>query len=194
MRRATMPTPQPVAALGLRTLVGQRAVFGRRTVLLSASAFGLSALAGCGFKLRGSQDFAFKTIATTFAETSLLGQEFRRTMEFNDGARVLTGAKSLDEAQVVLQITNDVREKTVVGVNSSGGVREFALRVRLKFILRTPQGKELIPETELLLQRDVSFNETAVLSKEAEEGLLYANMQTDVVQQLLRRLAAVKSL
>lgn len=171
-----------------------RAIHKRRALLIGLPALGLAALAGCGFKLRSSQDFAFKTIATTFAEASLLGLEFRRTMEFNDGVRVLTGAQSLDSAQVVLQITNDVREKTVVGVNSSGGVREFALRVRLKFILRTPLGKELIPETELLLQRDVSFNETAVLSKEAEEGLLYANMQTDLVQQLMRRLAAVKSL
>ena len=30
--------------------------------------------------------------------------------------------------------------------------------------------------------------------KEAEEELLYANMQTDLVQQLMRRLASVKSL
>ncbi len=182
MRHNAMQTPQPSAS------------YQRRAVLIGLPVLGLTALGGCGFKLRGSQEFAFRSIATTFAETSLLGLEFRRTMEFNDGVKVLTGAKSLDEAQVVLQITNDVREKTVVGVNSSGGVREFALRVRLKFILRTPQGKELIPETELLLQRDVSFNETAVLSKESEEGLLYANMQTDLVQQLMRRLAAVKSL
>ena len=66
--------------------------------------------------------------------------------------------------------------------------------MRLRFRLRTPQGKELIPETELLQQRDISFNESAVLAKEAEEGLLYRDMQTDIVQQLMRRLAAVKSL
>ncbi|MEO7547956.1 MAG: LPS assembly lipoprotein LptE, partial [Ramlibacter sp.] len=45
-----------------------------------------------------------------------------------------------------------------------------------------------------LQQRDISFSETAVLSKEAEEQLLYRNMQSDIVQQLLRRLAAVKAL
>ena len=80
----------------------------------------------------------------------------------------------------------------MVGVNASGQVREFQLRLRMRFKLRTPQGQELIPETELLLQRDISFNESAVLAKEAEEGLMYRDMQTDIVQQLMRRLAAVR--
>ena len=75
-----------------------------------------------------------------------------------------------------------------------GQVREFQLRIRLKFKVRTPQGKELIAETELLQQRDISFNESAVLAKEQEEALLYRDMQTDLVQQLMRRLAAIKAL
>jgi LPS-assembly lipoprotein len=66
--------------------------------------------------------------------------------------------------------------------------------MRFRFRLRTLAGKELLPETEIALQRDISFNETAVLAKEAEEGLLYRDMQSDIVQQVLRRLAAVKEL
>jgi LPS-assembly lipoprotein len=73
-------------------------------------------------------------------------------------------------------------------------VREFQLRSRIRFKLRTPGGKELIPDTELVQTRDISFNEGAVLAKEAEESLLYRDMQSDLVQQILRRLAAVKSL
>ena len=68
------------------------------------------------------------------------------------------------------------------------------MRVRVHFRLRTPQGKELIPDTELLQQRDISFNESAVLAKEAEERLMYRDMQSDIVQQLVRRLAAVRAL
>jgi LPS-assembly lipoprotein len=73
-------------------------------------------------------------------------------------------------------------------------VREFQLRIRVRFVLRTPQGLTLIAPTDIVQQRDISFNESAVLAKEAEEGLLYRDMQSDIVQQLLRRLAAVKSL
>jgi LPS-assembly lipoprotein len=81
-----------------------------------------------------------------------------------------------------------------VGLNATGQVREFQLRSRVRFRLRTPQGRELIPETELLQQRDISFSEAAALAKEAEEALLYRDMQSDLVQQLMRRLAALKAL
>ena len=80
----------------------------------------------------------------------------------------------------------------MVGVNASGQVREFQLRIRVRLKLSTPQGKELIPEDEILLQRDISYNESAALAKEAEENLLYRDMQSDITQQILRRLAAVK--
>ncbi len=71
-------------------------------------------------------------------------------------------------------------------------MREFQLRIRLKFRVRGAQGQELVVPTELVQQRDISFNESAVLAKEAEEVLLYRDMQSDIVQQLLRRLAAVR--
>jgi LPS-assembly lipoprotein len=52
----------------------------------------------------------------------------------------------------------------------------------------------LIPEVELIQQRDLSFIETAALSKEIEENMMYRDMQIDIVQQMMRRLAAIKSL
>ena len=164
----------------------------RRRVLLLAAPLALSA---CGFKLRGAPDFAFNTIYVNAAANSALGNELKRSIASNGNVRVIDGdATQIDRAQVVLDVLADQREKAVVGLNASGQVREFQLRTRFKFKLRTPQGKELIPETELLQQRDISFNESAVLAKETEENLLYRNMQSDLVQQLMRRLAAVKSL
>lgn len=46
--------------------------------------------------------------------------------------------------------------------------------------------------TKITQQRDITFNESAALAKEAEEILLYRDMQNDIVQQMLRRLAAIK--
>lgn len=146
-------------------------------------------LTGCGFKLRGSYSYAFKTLFSGFADNSTLGNEFRRVLASDGAVAFVTSA---DKAQVVLDVLGEQREKVVVGVTAAGQVREFQLRLRLKFKLRTPSGKDIIPETELLVQRDISFNETAVLAKENEEALLYRDMQSDIVQQLLRRLAAVK--
>jgi LPS-assembly lipoprotein len=159
----------------------------RRTLLAAAATL---ALASCGFELRQAPDFAFKTIYIGSAATSTLGNELKRSIASGGAVTVVP----LAGAQVALDVLTEQREKVVVALNSSGQVREFQLRIRFKFKLRTPGGKELIPETELLQQRDISFNETVVLSKEAEENLLYRDMQTDIVQQLMRRLAAVKTL
>ena len=148
------------------------------------------ALAGCGFQLRKAPDFVFTTIFIGSAESSTLGNELKRSIASGGGVTVLP----LNQAQVLLDVLVDQRAKVVVGLNASGQVREFQLRIRFRFRLRTAAGKELIPDTELLQQRDISFNESAVLSKEAEENLLYRDMQTDIVQQLMRRLAAVKTL
>ena len=158
----------------------------RRTLLAAAAPLALGA---CGFELRKAPDFVFKTIQVGSAENSTLGNELKRSIG-SGGVTVVP----LDRAEVVLDVLTDQREKVVVGLNASGQVREFQLRIRFKFKLRTPAGKELIPDTELLQQRDISFNESAVLSKEAEENLLYRDMQTDIVQQLMRRLAAVKAI
>jgi LPS-assembly lipoprotein len=150
-------------------------------------------LAGCGFQLRQAPHFAFTSISITGAPGSALGSELRRTIASGGNVSVVDAARS-GGAQVVLELLGDQREKVVVGLNASGQVREFQLRTRVKFKLHTPQGKELIPETELLQERDISYNESAALAKEAEEGLLYRDMQTDIVQQLMRRLAAVKTI
>lgn len=171
---------------------GQRAT--RRFVVRLAGAAALSTLTGCGFKLRGAQSFAFKTVFMSGVDTSPLLTELRRAMESGGEVLVVTDGKLLDTAQVVLEVVSEQREKTVVGVTSSGQVREFQLRLRFKFKMRSKAGKELIAETEILQLRDISFTESAALSKEAEEALLYRNMQSDIVQQIQRRLAAVKTL
>jgi LPS-assembly lipoprotein len=167
----------------------------RRLILHgAAAATALVQLTGCGFKLRGAQAYTFKSIYLNGPEASLLLGELRRGMESGGDVKVITDNKQLDAAQVILDVITDQREKTVVGQTASGQVREFQLRLRFKFKLRGKDGKELIPETEILQQRDISFNESAVLSKEAEEALLYRNMQSDIVQQVMRRLSSVRSL
>ena len=178
----------PALDLCLEHLPRRRQVLGR---LAAASALALNA---CGFKLRQAPDLAFTSIHVGVAEGSLFGNELKRSLASLGALQLVSDAKLKQTAQVLLEVLREQREKTVVGVNAAGQVREFQLRIRVKFKLATPQGKELIEETELLQQRDISFNESAVLAKEAEEGLLYRDMQADIVQQLLRRLAAIKSL
>lgn len=170
---------------------GRRMASRLRWGLVAACVLTLSA---CGFQLRQAPDFAFKTLYTGVANNSTLGTELKRQMSAGGKVALITDARQIDRAEVVLDVLTDQREKAVIATNSSGQVREFQLRVRVKFRLRSRAGAELIPETELVQQRDLSFNESAILSKEGEEALLYRDMQSDIVQQLMRRLAAVRKI
>ncbi|MCW5655462.1 MAG: hypothetical protein KIT53_17135 [Hydrogenophaga sp.] len=152
-------------------------------------------LGGCGFALRKAPTFAFQTVRIAGSSGTPVARELREALQAN-GLQVSTSAPPTGSppAQVVLTVVTDQRERVVVGQTAAGQVRELQLRTRFTFRLRTAEEKSLIENAELLLERDVSYNETVVLSKEAEEAMLYRDMQSDIVQQVMRRLAAVKSL
>jgi LPS-assembly lipoprotein len=161
----------------------------RRTLLVSLLA--TSVLAGCGFHLRSSQNYAFQTLAVTPEKGGLVATELIRY--FGRSIVPVVPVRGSTPPQLIVDILEEVREKTVVGLNAAGQVREFQLKLRIKMRVRTPLGKELIAPTDVVQQRDISFNESAVLAKEVEESLLYRDMQSDIVQQVLRRLSALKS-
>jgi LPS-assembly lipoprotein len=162
----------------------------RRSLCVVLMTTGL--LVGCGFKLRGQQNFAFSSIAILPSSGGAVVQELRRS--FGGTVQVLSDSVPIAQAQVVLKVLGEQREKNVVGLSSSGQVREYQLRLRVRFRLDTPQGKELIAENEISQQRDISYNESAALAKETEEATLYRDMQNDIAQQIQRRLASVKHL
>lgn len=166
------------------------ALVSRRHWLTAAAAVAL--LGGCGFKLRQAPVFAFQTLVAPLPDSSPLRRELRLAL-------VAVGLQVWDTlppagADAVLEVLADQREKSVVGSTAAGQVREFQIRTRFRFRLSTPKGKVLIEDSEILLQRDISYSETLALSKVDEEAQLYRDMQTDIVQQVLRRLASVRSL
>jgi len=94
------------------------------------------------------------------------------------------------EAQATLSVSSEERSKSILSFDTGGRVREFQLRYRLGFRVHDAHGREYLPQSEIRLTRDISFNDAQVLSKESEELLLYRDMQSDMVQQILRRLSA----
>ena len=165
----------------------------RRLFLTALSLAALPVLmTGCGFQLRQNTEFAFKTLYANFSPKSSFGVELRRNLLGTGRIELVTDAKEMLQADAILDILSEERQQVPVGVSATGQVRELQLRLKVRFALRTPQGLELIEPVELYQQRDLSFNETAALSKEIEQGILYRDMQTDIVQQIMRRLSAVK--
>lgn len=160
----------------------------RRVWLGGLAALVAGGLAGCGFTLKRPPRLSFSSIALTgFAPASPLAIELRH--QLSQRLRVLL---TPDGADVVLQALDDARERSIVASTAAAQVRELQLRLKFVFRAHTPSGRELIPRVELLLARDLGYRENAALAKEYEEAELYAEMQDEMVAQVLRRLAAIQ--
>ncbi|MCA1325339.1 LPS assembly lipoprotein LptE [Herbaspirillum sp. alder98] len=146
-------------------------------------------LTACGFHLRGAADLPFKTIYLGFSPNSTVGVELRRNIRASGGEVV----DKADQAEAVLKVLADTRDKQVLTLNTNGRVREYALFQRFTFSVADPKGVVLIPPTAIVLRRVITYDENQELAKQAEEVLLYRDMQSDLVQQILRRLAASKT-
>ena len=165
-----------------------------RAILIRAAGLLLMAalLAGCGFHLRGSNgqfNMPFHSIYLGFPETSPLGIELKRNLR-GSGETVI--AQDAAHAEARFEVLSETRAKTILSLNSQGRVREYLLTYTLVFRVLDAKGEMLLGSTEISLKRSISINENQVLAKESEEVLLYRDMQTDLVQQILRRLAALK--
>ncbi|MBC3906922.1 LPS-assembly lipoprotein LptE [Undibacterium umbellatum] len=154
-----------------------------------AAIMSIMLLSACGFALRGPVALPFKSIYIGLPEASALGGELRRHIRANGQTQIMSDAKA---AQVVLEVLAETRDKQILSLNSQGRVREYNLIYNFRFRVRNSVGKEFLEPVDIQLKRNISFNETQVLAKEAEEVLLYRDMQSDLVQQIMRRLAVVK--
>lgn len=146
-------------------------------------------LSACGFALRGAVSFPFQSIYVGLPDNSALGGELKRHLRANGKTEVSSEAT---QADVVLDVLGETRDKTILSLNSQGRVREFNLNYNLKFRVRDKAGREVLAPTTISLKRNLSFKENEVLAKEAEEALLYRDMQSEIVQQIMRRLALIR--
>jgi LPS-assembly lipoprotein len=146
-------------------------------------------LSACGFHLRGAYSLPFDTLYIAQPESSELRAIIKRNIEASTQTRITDAA---NEAQATLKIVADAPEKRILSLNSAGRVREFQLIRTFVFAVSNNAGGEYLPQSTIVLTREMSFDDAAVLSKEAEEVLLWRDIQNDLVQQLLRRLASAK--
>jgi LPS-assembly lipoprotein len=154
------------------------------------------ALSGCGFHLRGDSGhytLPFPSLYVGLPESSPLAIDLKRNIRANGGTTVVNAAKDADGVIEVLTNPEKTKTKTILSLNSNGRVRQYLLTYNIVFRVLDKQGSELLAPTQITLTRPIDFNETQLLAKEQEEALLYKDMQTDLVQQMMRRIAAVKT-
>jgi LPS-assembly lipoprotein len=169
-------------------VVGRFRSFLRHPSFLTLVAASL-ALAACGFQLRGTAQLPFESIYVQAPTGSAFALQLKRAVQAGTSTRVTEGPA---EAQVVLQILNELREKQILSLSGGGRVSEYLLRYRVSFRLTDRLNREHIPASEITLRRDYTYNDDQALAKESEEAALYENMRSDAVQQLMRRLQATR--
>ncbi len=167
-------------------------LLGRRAVL----ALGLTVLlSACGFHLRGSNGsfmLPFATMYIGLPDTSPLAIGLKRYIRAIGSTEVVS---TKDGADAVLEVLTDPernRTKTILSLNKNGRVQEYQLGYSINFRVLDKAGNQLLAPTTISLVRPITFDESQVLAKETEEAALYRDMRNDMVQQIMRRLAAIK--
>lgn len=160
----------------------------RSTLRFSFFAFLVAVLAGCGFQLRGAYTLPYESLYLAVAESSVVGAGLKRAIR-STGTRLADNPK---DAQATFQPTAEAREPVILSLSSAGRVREKRLRYRYAYRVIDNKGRDLVLPGVIELNRDLTYADSAVLAKTQEEELLWRDMEGDLVQQLMRRLAATK--
>lgn len=146
-------------------------------------------LSACGFQLRGQALIPYKTLFIEVTGYSLFANDLERAIRSGSQTRIVN---SREESEAVLKVLGESQEKHILSLSSAGRVREFQLRYRVAYRLTDRAGADLDAPGEIFLRRELIYDDTQILSKEAEESLLYRDMRSDAVAQMLRRLSAAK--
>jgi LPS-assembly lipoprotein len=162
---------------------------GRPSPLVIAILFVAMTLASCGFQLRGQAAIPYKSLFVETTGYSIFANDLERAIRSGSETKI---AQNRKDAEAVLKIIGESQEKYILSLSAGGKVREFELRYKVAYRLTDLAGNDLAPPGEILLRREMTYDDTVVLAKESEEALLYRDMKTDAVQQMLRRLSVAK--
>jgi LPS-assembly lipoprotein len=144
-------------------------------------------LGACGFHLRGQNALAlpFERLYIQSAnEYAPFINELKSAIQANE----VQITDTPEQAQVTLNIINEVTDKQILSLSGAGRVIEYRLQYRISLRVYDQKQQEWLSPQEITLRRDYSYDDTQVLAKQQEESLLYQNMRTDAVQQVVRRL------
>jgi LPS-assembly lipoprotein len=123
------------------------------------------------------------------SDTSELRAVLKRNIEASTQTRIVDDPK---HAQATLVVVLDAPQKNILSLSSAGRVREFQLVRVFSFRVVDTKGQEFIPPSTIRVSREITFDDTRILAKESEEALLWRDIQNDLAQQLVRRLAAAR--
>ena len=145
-------------------------------------------LSACGFQLRGTSSLPFETLYIPKADAGI-ALDLKRYIQSGSPTVVVNDPKS---AEAQLELTGETKVRNILSLSGAGRVRELQLVYRVNLRVHDGKGGEFLPATPFSITRDLTYNDSDVLSKEVEEANIYREIQADLVQQILRRLSAAQ--
>ncbi len=142
-------------------------------------------LAGCGWHLRGVTPLPpeYRVLHLQSQASNSFNQQLRLQLEFND----VVLADEADAAQAVLTIGALEIERRTLSINSSGQIGEYELNGRLEARLQR-NDRDGFVLIELRGRRYLSNDVSNVVGTANSEQQQRADLESDMVRQLLRRL------
>lgn len=141
-------------------------------------------MAACGFQLRGEPANGIRSLHVSTVGGSGIATEIRRSLAGGTERLAPTAAQSRGH----LRILGESRDKAVHTITGTGRVYEFQLRLAVRYEM-VASGREMpvIAPTEVEARRLITYSETAPIAKEAEEQLLFKDMQVELAERILRQ-------
>lgn len=145
---------------------------------------------GCGFKLRGevALPMSMQSLRLDMVDS---GPPIRRALvdALRRGGITLVPADAVDSA--VLRVPINAAYTEALTISEQARVREFAVRHRVVLELRAADGSVLLPEQEIVLERDFVFDQTDALGVAGQEEVLRRDLEREMVRAILRRIESV---
>ena len=149
----------------------------------------LALIAGCGFQLRGSYALPYESLYLSMPDYSVIGATLKRAIRSSATTRL---ALTASDAQATLLPGAEYRDRVILSVSGTGRISELRLRYLYPYRVVDVKGRDLVPPATIELVRDLTYDDSNILAKQQEEALLWRDMENDLVQQLMRKLAPVK--
>jgi len=159
----------------------------RRAMLGLIVSAPIGGLLACGYRLRGMVDLPFQAIAITGNPSPPLRADIQTSILTGTNVKVAINPK---DADLILEITNDISGREILAYNSAGQVSAYRLNIRVGFRAYDLAGAEIIPDSEIYMTRDMDFSNTTVLATDVQQQQFLSLMRKDLAVQILRRVSA----
>jgi LPS-assembly lipoprotein len=146
-------------------------------------------LCSCGWQLQGSGHLS-EVMAVTYIDTPDRYSDFNRALSDRlraSGARL---ANNRRDATAIVRILDDVTGQRVLAVSARNTPEEYEVFYSIRYSVSNQIG-EIIEPQYVELTREYSYDETAVLAKQKEQGILREALARDLAALVVRQLGAI---